>query len=235
MMRLTKAFAFWEIASKLRSLGDRMGWLRPQSPVPPMSVHSEEPVSIWIELAKQGDHDAIERLWNRFYARLRHYCASSLGTLPRRVGDEDDLAAQVFSDVIDRAQVQGFRKLNCRVDLWQVLAMVAGRAASNLRRQQAQRREVGESVLYDSELLTDHPMAHLRDVGEEVDLEMMQTECEHLFNALTPQLREAALLRVAGYTNAEIAELMDRHESTVEHYFSVIRGRWSRWLHDNED
>jgi DNA-binding CsgD family transcriptional regulator len=44
---------------------------------------------------------------------------------------------------------------------------------------------------------------------------------------LDGKLLEVALMKLAGYTNAEIAAKRERSEKTVERYLKMIRARWT--------
>ncbi len=137
-------------------------------------------------------------------------------------------------DSFCRGAEQGrFPQLADRDDLWQLLATITARKASDLReylgrdkRNWRRVQQVGqrsaESALdgsFLSQLLSAEPdPAFAAEVAE---------ECLRLLDALqNEELRQIALRKMEGYTNEEIAAQQGCAPATVERRLKLIRKRW---------
>src|SRR5262245_7089655 len=60
-------------------------------------------ISVWIEQLKDGDADAAQPLWERYYHRLVGLARKKLGDLPRRATDEEDVVQSAFRSFFQRA------------------------------------------------------------------------------------------------------------------------------------
>ncbi|MEL6898236.1 MAG: ECF-type sigma factor [Planctomycetota bacterium] len=190
-------------------------------------MQEEEPITHWIQCLRQGDQEAAQELWRVFFDRLKNYAAKKLGELPKRVSDEDDVALSAFHSVVRGVQDDTFKRMESREDFWQLLVVIAARKASNLHRKQRQRREAGESVLANAVAVNEHPMGTLQDDNlEEQDL-AMYFHCTEILEQLPGNLQTVVLMRMSGYSNAEIAGRIGRSMKTVEHYFRQVRAVWA--------
>jgi len=105
-----------------------------------MSEHRT--VTAWIAGLKAGDSAAAGEIWKRYVDRLAR---AKLGSSPRRVADEDDVALSAFNDFLQGVEDGSFAWLDDRDDLWQVLVMLTERKAiAQQRREQAQKRGGGQ-------------------------------------------------------------------------------------------
>ena len=73
---------------------------------------------------KQGDADAAQRLWERYFARLVQLAHNKLGSLPRGAADAEDVALSAFASFCQASEDSRFPRLNDRADLWQLLVML---------------------------------------------------------------------------------------------------------------
>ncbi len=72
--------------------------------------------------------------------------ARHLGSAPRRIADEEDVAVSVFETLCKGAAAGRFEKLQDRDDLWKLLTAIAGmKSVDQIRRQTAKKRG-GEDV-----------------------------------------------------------------------------------------
>ena len=81
-------------------------------------------VSHWINLLKEGDGAAVERLWKSYFPRLVGLARKKLREAPRRAADEEDVALSAFDSFCDGAAGGRFPQLTDRDDLW--LYLLAG-------------------------------------------------------------------------------------------------------------
>jgi DNA-directed RNA polymerase specialized sigma24 family protein len=113
----------------------------------------EDSVTMWIDGIKAGDGSDIERLWDRYFARLVRLAAARLPAHTRRSFDEEDVALSAFQSFCDRAGRGQFPQLSDRDDLWRLLATITVRKALDTMRQQTRKKRGGGQVLGESALL----------------------------------------------------------------------------------
>ncbi len=190
---------------------------------------SEHSISVWIERLRHSDPQAARVLWERFFARMVEVARRRLGTLPRRVADEEDAALSAFVRFQQAVQAGRLPRLEDRNDLWRVLFTLTQRVVSQQLRDLNRHKRGGGQVRGDSAL---HPAG-----GESVEpadptlgpdeVAAWQDELSRLLAALDDdQLRQIALRKLEGCTNAEIARELGCAEPTVERRLKLIRRSW---------
>lgn len=196
-----------------------------------------ESVSEWLDNLKQGNPAAAQKLWQRYFEQLTRLARHKLGTTPRRVADEDDVVVMAFASFCRGVAVGRFPRLADRDDLWQVLLMLTQRTAVDQRRRELAEKRGGGELLGESAIGRPHQdqsdtagVAQL--AGNEPSPEFaiqVAEELELRFQALAidPELRQIALDKVAGYTNAEISERLRIGVRSVERQLSIIRRIWN--------
>jgi DNA-directed RNA polymerase specialized sigma24 family protein len=177
-------------------------------------------------------------LWERFFARMVEVARRRLGSLPRRVTDEEDAALSAFVRFQQAAQAGRLPRLLDRDDLWRVLFTLTLRVVSQHLREQNRLKRGGGQVRGDSAL---HPPE-----GETIDpsdpglgpdeAAAWQDELKRLLAALDDdQLRQIALRKLEGCTNVEIARELGCAEPTVERRLRLIRCTWETMLPRREE
>jgi RNA polymerase sigma factor (sigma-70 family) len=191
---------------------------------------------------KAGDPQAIERLWADYFQRLVALARTMLPRSARRDSDEEDVALSAFESLRKGAAAGQFPKLDDRDDLWRLLVVITLRKARRARRRgQTQKRGggqvKGESVFKPAgreeapsgftEMLSTGPTPEFAvEVAE---------QCERLLDRLgDDQLRSIALMKMDGYTVAEIAQQLSCGQRTVERGLQSIRAKWSNALSQPE-
>jgi DNA-directed RNA polymerase specialized sigma24 family protein len=200
-------------------------------------MFSEGSVTHWIHQLKSGDPAAAERLWARYFERLVELARVQLRGAPRRAADEEDVALSAF-DSFFRCMGHGrFAELADRESLWRLLVTITLRKARDLRRQACQQKRGGGKVLGESELLdtVDCAAAGLEHVvGREPSPEFavqVAEECRWLLSRLgDATLQSLALLKMEGYTNAEVAARLGCGLRSVERKLRLIRKIWAKEL-----
>lgn len=198
-----------------------------------MSSSFDSSVTCWIQDLKRGDDQAAAKLWRRYFDNLVGVARNRLGSSPRRMADEEDVALSVF-DVLCRGAAEGrFTELETRDDLWRLLvAITAKKAVDQLRHQGRQKRGGGEvrghSVFGAGEV----PDGFDRFLNEQPTpdfLAMMDEQQQGMMDQLRDDtLREIALARMAGHSNQEIADQLDISLRSVERKLNLIRDEWSQ-------
>jgi RNA polymerase sigma factor (sigma-70 family) len=199
------------------------------------SAHS---VSQWIADLKQKDSDAAQQLWERYVMRLVRLAKRRLRDSPKRVADEEDVAASVFYSLCRGAAAGRFQNVENRDDLWWLmLAITRHKVASHVRREMARKR--GASLIESESGSLGDPRDRAavgldRLIGDAPTAEfvlMLEEEHERLLAMLRDdQLRQIALFRIEGYTVAEIAETLGLSTRSIERKLQLIRGVWSKEL-----
>ena len=174
---------------------------------------------------KSGNLIAVEKLWHRYFARLVAFAKRKSSFAVKTEQDEEDFAIVAFTQFVKGVEKNAFRKLENRGDLWQILAMITSRRISNAHRRNKARKDVLTSILCESfDEIT--PNEILGDPSMPV-LDGLCTNCKDLLSTLKPRHREVAKLRLAGYSNREIAEEVGVSVATVERDLSKIRDSWT--------
>ena len=68
------------------------------------SRSADSSVTEWIAGLKAGKGEAADRLWHRYFERLVRLARRKLGSAPRRMADEEDVAAIVFRNLWQGAE-----------------------------------------------------------------------------------------------------------------------------------
>jgi RNA polymerase sigma factor (sigma-70 family) len=181
-------------------------------------------VTRWIERLKNDDAQAASVLWERFADRMLAVSRRRLGNAPRRVADEEDVVVAAFERFHHGVRNGRFPRLDDRDDLWAILFTLTDcHAARQVRDQQRDKRGGGE-VRGDSALQTAEPIDDTPTPAEAV---LLQENMAGLLAALGDEtLRQIALARLEGCSNAEIAARIGRSEVTVERRLRLIRAVW---------
>jgi DNA-directed RNA polymerase specialized sigma24 family protein len=188
-------------------------------------------VTHWIQDVKEGDAEAAQRLWERYFVRLVRRARVELGTANRGVSDEEDVAVSVFDKFFRASQAGRFPNLADRDSLWRLLVrMTAQKSVDHTRRKGRQRRGGGrvrgESALGKPDALQEENAIALI-VGNEPTPEfcvMVAEQFQTLLSAIgDPQLQELALGKMEGYTNREMADRMACSLRTIERRLRLIR------------
>lgn len=192
-------------------------------------MNSTGPVTIWLDQLKQGEEQAANELWKAYYVRLVRLARRRLAGSKRRVADEEDVALAAFDSFCRGVKKGQFPRLENRDALWQVLIMVTARKAIDQlqferRKRRGGGRVRGESAFEDP----DRDRAGLGNIiGREPTPQFAAQVAEELDRFLVrlgeEGLRDLAILKLEGFSNAEIAERLECGVRTVERKLSRIR------------
>jgi DNA-directed RNA polymerase specialized sigma24 family protein len=181
-------------------------------------------VTYWLRQLGDGDPAAAQPLWERYFARLVRQARGQLRGAARRAADEEDVALSAF-DSFCRGVAEGrFPRLSDRNNLWSVLVTLTARKAIDLAQHEGRRKRGGGRVGGGSALAEvagrEPAPAFAAEVAEEFRRLLGRLE--------DPELREVALAKLEGYTNAEIARRLGCAEVTVERRLRLIRKSWEK-------
>lgn len=186
--------------------------------------------SVSLLMGQLPDAAAQQQLWQRYYQRLVALARRNLNGVPLRTADEEDVALSAFDSFFRAAEKGRFPQLEDRDDLWKVLMVLTLRKASNLKKYEKAEIRNPDRLQLQSELESLF-LAHVQ--SEEPDPQLAAAaadSCRALLQQLPDdqfRLREIAICKMEGYTNAEIAARLDVALSTVELRLKRIRMLWS--------
>jgi len=182
-------------------------------------------VTHWIDGLRTGEPVAARKLWEHYFHRLVELARRRLRDLPRRAADEEDVALSAFDSFCRGAAHGRFPRLSDRDDLWQVLLLLTQRKAIDLIQHEGrEKRDWRKSEPVEA---VRSPAADL--AGREPDpafAAQVAEECQRLLGTLGDGLRLLAVRKMEGYTNEEIAGLLNCSLATVERRLRLIRKEW---------
>jgi RNA polymerase sigma factor (sigma-70 family) len=151
----------------------------------------------------------------------------------RGVSDEEDIVVSVFESFYRAAKDGRFPDLSDRDGLWRLLLRMSTRKIVDKRRHE-QRQRRGGGVRVRSLDRQGEEDELLQVVGDEPTPEMamiLEESVERLLAHLgVGQLREIAVTKLEGYSNAEIAEQFGCSERTIERRLHLIREKCQQEL-----
>jgi RNA polymerase sigma factor (sigma-70 family) len=196
---------------------------------PPMDDASHGSISqFFLDLRLRADPDAANVLWERFFPRLMGLARRVLDGR-RLPSSAEDAVQEAFSDFFQRVSMGKVSDdIRDRDDLWRVLStMTVQRARKQLRKESAQRRGDGrvylQSQLEDS-TSKEGPLSHALAQMPTAEWDMVFYD---LMSALSDELREVAIMRLARFTNEEIKTALGCSLRSVERRLQLIRATWS--------
>jgi DNA-directed RNA polymerase specialized sigma24 family protein len=193
-------------------------------------------VTHWIRRLEAGEQAAFQKLWEGYFRRLVGLVRKQLQGVPRSAADEEDVALSAFDSFFRRAREGHFPRLLDRDDLWQLLALIAGRKAANLAKHERRQRRGGGKVHHASALSggggSEEGALFADLIGREPEPALaaqVVEEYQRLLDGLgDDMLRSVAVWKLEGYTNEEIATKLGRAPATVERKLRVIRDAWEQ-------
>ena len=189
----------------------------------------EEPISDWLRQLPNGDSLAQNHIYRTYARKLRKYAREKLGNVPLVDSDEEDVVTQVMASLFARLRDPNAKQPGDRKELWKLLlTMTRRRSIVATRYKLAQRRSnstkpkagPGGNPLAAADALDQsaHPQPDPQQafIAAEKFLALLA--------ALDDQKsRQIALMKLANYSNQEIANKLQCSERTVERRISQMR------------
>ena len=184
-----------------------------------------------------GDNDAVGRLWDAYFDQLARVAKKQIADMPRRAFDEEDVVVSVFECLRRGAQDGRFTEMRDRTELWKLLVTITRhKAIDRIRHELADKRGSGatrgESAFGDPKLNANYGINELLgDTPTPDSLVAMEEEKNRLLAILRDgSLRQVAVLRMQGYNQQEIADLIGVTARTIQRKFDLIRKAWQSQL-----
>ena len=188
-------------------------------------------VTHWIREIQMGNRQVAQDLWQRYFTKLVRLARVELYGANKRAADEEDVALSVMDSFCRAAEKGRFPDLADRDSLWRLLVRMTARKSIDLRRRETRLRRGGPAKAN----LTDEPTgeeAIAKKIGDAPTPEFAAVMAEQFQILLSflrdDQLRELALGKMEGYTNAELAERLNCSARTVERRLSLLRKKLNR-------
>jgi DNA-directed RNA polymerase specialized sigma24 family protein len=199
-------------------------------------MSSEGSVTHWIGEFKNGEAAAAQKLWEAYYPRLVGLARQRLGTAPRRMADEEDVALSAFNSFFEGVARGRFPQLNDRTDLWRLLVRITACKAIDLINHERRKKRGAGGATPDHDGSTpssdDRERAIEQIVGPEPTPDFAVQVAEeyerHLQILGDAKLRSVAIWKLEGRTDKEVAENLCCTERTVERKVDLIRDIWGR-------
>ena len=164
--------------------------------------------------------------------RLIRLAREKLEGVSKRVADEDDVALAAFHSFCMGAREGRFPRLEDRQGLWRLLVRITAYKALDQVKHERRAKRGGGKVVGAGEFCADDSNGcdGLEDViGSEPSPEfaaLLAEEFEGLLHGLgDATLRNVAVWKMEGWSNAEIAEKLDCAERSVARKLSLVRKR----------
>lgn len=192
---------------------------------------------MWLGPLKEGDPQAAQELWSRYFEKLVRLARKKLQGSSRRMADEEDVALSAFHSFCEGAAKGKFPRLDDRDNLWRVMVIITARKASRLAEHERRQKRGGGNLRGESVFRGDDEeiSAGIQQVvGDEPTPEFaaqIAEEHERLLGKLEPDLRQIAQWKLEGYTNEEISQMAQCGVRTVQRKLNRIR---MEWLEDEE-
>lgn len=180
-------------------------------------------VTDWIHLLKQGDKEAAQPLWERYFGRLVTLARRRLPAAARRAADEEDVALSAFDSFCRGAECGRFPRLDDRDNLWRILVNLTTRKAGRLVRAESRQKRGGAAARAEADLAG----VAGNEPTPEFAAQFLE-EYRRRLDGLDPSLRAVALAKMDGCTNEEIVSRLDLTRRTVERKLGAIRALWTK-------
>lgn len=191
-----------------------------------MQSESLGSVSLFFCQLQGGDHDAAREVFHRFFPRLMGL-ARRIFAGKRLPADADDAVQDAFWNFLQRVERGEYEQGLNRDDLWRMLSTLTVQTASKLRAREATLKRGGGRVVLEADLASSDGPQPLDRLFGAISTAQCDAICAELIEQLDPELRQIALLRLAGYQNTEIRDLIGCSLRSVERRLHWIRAIWA--------
>jgi len=197
-------------------------------------------VTRWIGGLKAGDGQALQPLWDRYYAMLVERARAKLCALrsSTAVNDEEDLASSAFHSLYQGVREGRFPRLEDRDDLWRLLVHLTACKAVDRHRAEIRQKRGGGKVVNEADMVAagagaeDDGSPLDRVIGSEPSPEFAAMVAEEYLRRLDElgdeALRRIAELKLACYSNEEIRQQLGCSLRTLTLKLELIRKKWQR-------
>ena len=197
------------------------------------TMQENQSITWWVQELKQGDEDAANELWQRYFHRLVGLARQRLGAGARRVADEEDIAICTFRSLCDGVEQGKMDGIGDRDDLWRLLATITARkSAGQIRHDSRQKRGVGKvrgHSVFEGNGDGEQAAGFDRVMSEEPTPEFLCALADE-HHRLVAGLGDERLEQIAQWSAAEMADQLGISKRSVERKLERIREYWKQEL-----
>ncbi|WP_179957537.1 ECF-type sigma factor [Exilibacterium tricleocarpae] len=175
----------------------------------------------WIDGLRAGEKEASEYVWKQYYQKLLTIAGQRLTNSSKVMSDEEDVVVSAFKSFFRAVHENRASELNSEDDIWRLLiTLTARKAIKQLRYESRAKRDSKKQHSNDADIIDNlvcpEPSAEF--------LMMMADEYREL-NArlLDDDMRLIVLRKLEGYSNTEVAQLLNINLRTVQRRLIVVR------------
>ena len=186
-----------------------------------MSTNADDPISEWLAQLPEGDSLAQHKIYERFARKIESIADRMLTGVPLGDSDSEDVAVKVLKSLFERIQDGRLEPPVNRQQLWNLLmGITRNKSAQVVRHKRTAKRGKGK-IKGNSGFgggTDDLGIQRIPDQSPNPAAAFREAEdlAERLESLNDDQLRQIALLRMAGYSNEEIAESLNCGKRTIE-------------------
>jgi DNA-directed RNA polymerase specialized sigma24 family protein len=195
-----------------------------------MNDYSLGSISQLFQLLQQGNSQSATEIFARYFPRLLKLAQRVLAarTLPM---EAEDAVQDAFLQFFNSVQLGTYDQPLRRDDLWRILSMITVQQSRKQLGREATAKRGGGRVRLESQMVS----AGSGTFRLDAQLGSLSTaECDLIFTEMLEQLgdelREVAILRLAGYTNPEIKVLLNSSLRSIERRVQIVRATWKEYL-----
>ena len=176
---------------------------------------------------RDGNPDAVSKLVERYFRKIAQYSNKRLDARMRVAEDGEDIAIMVLDTLTRNAQLGLFPNIQHREDLWLILILLTQQLVIERKRQANLERPVIHNM---TDLLTRANESHetylQEDQAQSRILEIVDCWNELLKSLDNDRSRDIARLKLQGFSNREIATVLQIVPKTVDRKVNAIMQRW---------
>ena len=186
---------------------------------------ASERITPWLSKLRQGDPEAAQQIWDRYFTRLVTLARKKLRGQRFGIADEEDVAVSAIDNLCRNAREGRYPQLADSHGLWRLLVVITARTALHLLRDEVRYKrnprcgaEAGDRLAMIEDFVGNEPTPQFAAQVSE--------EYQRLLKLLDDEQRVIAIAKLEGLTNADIAARMGRSLRTVERKLELIRAIW---------
>lgn len=198
-----------------------------------MSGEGTGSITQLVDRLSAGDRAAADRLVQLFLPRLVALAAKTLSSGAVRFAGPEDAVQSALLSFWNGAQRGAFEQPLHRDQLWNLLGLITVcKVRKQLRRERAKKRGGGR-VLAEGDLAAVNANGNALRLDEllaEMPAQDFDLHCDELLARLDDDLRQIAVLRLLGYSTAEIAGQLNCTQRKVQRKLALVGLHWQQEL-----
>jgi DNA-directed RNA polymerase specialized sigma24 family protein len=156
-----------------------------------------------------------QKLYEDYLKRLVNLARLRLRRVPQSEVDGEDVAVSALASFFKGVEHGRFPRLRDPDDLWKILVCITVRKAIDYRKRSGRHPTTGWGI---EEIIGREPTPELTA--------MVADQLQQFLDVLDKDLRQVAIWKLEGYTNAEIAKKRGRCVRTIERDLELNRRIW---------